>query len=617
MNHDQEAGRPPGDRGIFSGRLHGGAAMTGDYASAAIFNHETLPPLPGDIAMPRGITTLPRPPMRPFPGRADALASLDRALSGDVAVTLHGLGGVGKTELALHYADGHPGRYWLRGWVAADTPRNIETGLAALATRIRPGIRHPSDAAEWTLHLLQSCSSWLLVLDDVREIGHVRSLLGQLRTGHVLVTSRLSSWDRLVTPIHLRALSLEAATELIMGETGAGDRAGARRMARELGCHPLGLRHAIAYVRRTNMSLERFLRVLRDNPQRVYGSEQAAEGAERTVSRLWDITLTDIGARDRRSGAGYSATRLLDVMAWYAPHDIPRVLVAPKENPEDVDEAIGTLADFNMIDRTRDTIGMSPLLQAVLRERQTAGSEHPAGRDLALRWLTDVEPEPGQALKRAVVRSLAGHLENIVRHHPDRPEWWSQGRHPKPSDFSLPSADDGALVGRYSAAVLSITESALGPDYRRVANLSSLYQELGRPDVALPLARRAMEFAEAAHGPDDPRVAQALGNVAATYSNLGRTEEALPLVRRAYRLTEKAYGPGGAELVPWLSNLALLYADSGRVREAREAVAKALAIAEGHSGDDLVERLRRLAGDLEPHGPPDEGAGLHRPSSGG
>ena len=68
---------------------------------------------------------------------------------------VHGLGGIGKTELVLHYAREYAGRYRLVWWVTADTAENVGLGLAALTGRLHP-VATLADAQVWAMGWLQS-----------------------------------------------------------------------------------------------------------------------------------------------------------------------------------------------------------------------------------------------------------------------------------------------------------------------------------------------------------------------------------------------------------------------------------------------------------------------------
>jgi hypothetical protein len=73
---------------------------------------------------------------------SDASASAPHRGSGEavgvVLTALQGMGGVGKTQLAVEYAWRFAGEYDLIGWIAADQPILVRSSLAPLAPRRQP-----------------------------------------------------------------------------------------------------------------------------------------------------------------------------------------------------------------------------------------------------------------------------------------------------------------------------------------------------------------------------------------------------------------------------------------------------------------------------------------------
>lgn len=200
-----------------------------------------------DVEVPPGVNNLPEPPSPIFVGREGAMAELEKALSADsqtITQTLHGLGGVGKTTLALHYAHDHAGAYRLVWWMRSDTPELIEAGFAALTARLRGEEAYgltTGQAAEWAVGWLQTHPGWLLVFDNAEKPEDVHAWTGQLRaSGRHLITSRYKrGW--VCEPISLPVLDEEAALVLLSRLVEDADADEARALADELGYLPLAL----------------------------------------------------------------------------------------------------------------------------------------------------------------------------------------------------------------------------------------------------------------------------------------------------------------------------------------------------------------------------------------
>ena len=561
-------------------------------------------PHPASVDLVGPVTGLPRRPGRVFEGRDAALGLLGQALGarGGAVVTqaVYGLGGVGKSELALQYAIARRADYGLVWWVTAADAGQLEAGLARLAGRLCPAVSvtgTTSDAAEWATGWLQAHDGWLLVLDNVEDPADIEPLLGEMGGGHVIVTSRRDAdWGRLADPVRLGVLDPVAAVQVLTlrtGQHGAAEEEAAGLIAAELGFLPLALDQVAAYVIQQRVTLPAYLDSLRRHRARMHA---AGVGAQQTIARLWDLHITVIHTRSP------VAARMLGVLARYAPDAIPRAMLGGDAPREDTDEALGLLASYSMIALTPETVSIHRLLQAViLTQPGNDDDDHLGLETMALDWLQaaipdDVETDMGGW---PLVRTLVPHAEALADHFPadGRPETLAWVENQVALFLNSQGEYGRALLLRQDA--LSITEAALGPDHpdtaTRLGNLAVTYWNLGRYAEALPLEERALSITEAALGPDHPRTAIRLSNLAATYRDLGRYAEALPLDERALSITEAALGPDHPDTAISLSNLAATYNDLGRYAEALPLQQRALSITEAALGPDHPDTAIRLS----------------------
>jgi tetratricopeptide (TPR) repeat protein len=642
-----------GDRSIAAATISGVAA-SGDNttidARTIVLTPGTIP-RPDDVAILERISNLPRPPVRVFVGRDTALGQLSEALSkhANAVVTqvVFGLGGVGKSELVLQYAQTHSSQYQLVWWITAEDPDPIEAGLALLASRLAPEIGvagTTQDAAGWALGWLQAHTGWLLILDNVENLRDVEPLLAQLSGGHILITSRRDvDWQRLANPVRLDILSPEAAAELIITRTGYqgnDDQDNAAAIAAELGYLPLALDQAAAYIVQSRVTPTAYLGKLRQQPRRMYASIGGGDALP-VIASIWDITMEAIRQRDPGS------VHLLHILAYYAPDGIPRLIIGSTDSDESVDDALGLLASYSMITLTSETVNIHRLVQAVVlskpEELTVVGR---SAREAALDWLDAVVPDDPYANVAAwpLVREILPHVEKLASHHPQGEEsvrlgmllhntgafLYSQGNYEQAQAFqesalrisekvnglhhpSTASALENLGIiyqrlGRRADALplleraLKIYEETLGSldvrTARGMANLAEAYRQLGRPSDALPLQQRALEINQATLDPGHSDIALGMGNLAVIYSALGREQDALPLLERAQQLTEAAFGPDHPYTAIQLSNLARTYRNLGRPSDALPLSERALRIDQavfGQNHDSTGARLTELA----------------------
>ncbi|MGI3202569.1 hypothetical protein ACRJ4W_37740 [Streptomyces sp. GLT-R25] len=195
-----EASTPPASGGRSAAVGHSsGVIATGDSAR---IEQRTLVVSPGALQAPvpdeaiKRLSNLPALDSRVFEGRDSALATLQDLPStgtGIVTQTVRGMGGVGKSTLALHHAHARlaveQGPVW---WIEASSTATVTAGLASLATAVNPihAALPLDEAAAWAVSWLQGRTGWLLIFDNAEEPAGLRPYLGRLTTGQTLVTTR-------------------------------------------------------------------------------------------------------------------------------------------------------------------------------------------------------------------------------------------------------------------------------------------------------------------------------------------------------------------------------------------------------------------------------------------
>ncbi|WP_433825491.1 FxSxx-COOH system tetratricopeptide repeat protein [Actinoplanes sp. CA-015351] len=205
-----------------------------------------------------------------FTGREDLLNSLRAALETSERASvlpraLHGLGGVGKTQLALEYVYRYTDRYDLIWWIPSDQKSLALTSLANLCDEL--GLTQNVDQQQTADAVLRALSNgnlrWLLVFDNADEPDEILPLVPS-SGGHVVITSRNADWSQSSDPIEVNVFTRSESVALLRKNRQevitAGD---ADRLADTLGDLPLALDQARYWQAATGMGVTEYLELFK------------------------------------------------------------------------------------------------------------------------------------------------------------------------------------------------------------------------------------------------------------------------------------------------------------------------------------------------------------------
>ena len=206
-------------------------------------------------------------------------------------MVLSGLGGAGKTSVAVEYAYRHLAEVRVAWQLACEDPTVLTAGFAELAAQL--GARDLLDARDpvASVHgvLADYPAEWLLVFDNAPDRASVQAFLPPAGRGRVLVTSRSALWPP-GQGMDVPVLDTEAAAGFLLARTGDPDQRAATDLAGELGGLPLALEQAAAYLYATAGSLAGYLAAFRQRRQHLLARGEPA-GYGKTVATTWSLAF--------------------------------------------------------------------------------------------------------------------------------------------------------------------------------------------------------------------------------------------------------------------------------------------------------------------------------------
>jgi tetratricopeptide (TPR) repeat protein len=533
-----------------------------------------------------------------FAGRTELLAELAASLAAGTTavVAAHGLGGVGKSQLALEYCYQHAADYQVIWWVTAESPPVAVTGLAALGPRL--GLPPAVEQAEHVAGVLGELGrrdGWLLVFDNVDRPGDLDGLLPTGGRGQVLVTSRNPVWGGLATPLRVDVLAQEEAEAFLLRRSRDTDQVAAAALAEQLGGLPLALEQAAAYCEQTSLGLADYLDRYRRANDRLLDKGAPADYPA-TVATTWRLNL------DRVANTSPAAVQLLRVAAFFAPESVPPDLVGadPEALPTELaqaandelvlDEAVGALYRYSLATRDQDGIRVHRLVQAVARA--DLADQETAWATLAVRLVWASFPFHSNRVETwPICERLLPHLLAVAEHAERLAVAGEQsGDLLERASRYLRTRGQPQQARLLAERALALTRQALGPDHPTVgdrhAELGLALLEAGDYPAARQQLQRALAIHTTAYGPNDSRVGNRHNELGTVLRRLGDLDGARTELERALEITEATLGPDHRNMATWHNNLGLVLHDLGDLDGARTQQERALEIGQATLGPD-------------------------------
>ena len=581
-----------------------------------------------------------------FTGREDILSNLRLSLtSGESAAwkqAVTGMGGVGKTQLAVEYIYLHKTDYRVIWWIRSEETAAMAADYADLAASLDLPEKDSPDQTEITKAVkrwLEHNSGWLLIFDNAQDSVEIRNYLPRGGAGHLIITSRYPHWSRVAKLLPVEVFDRAESIDFLCKRTGQDDRKTADALADELGDLPLALEQAGAYIETTGITLTDYQELFKSRRKELWDDETPPPDYPGSVATTWSLAMEQV------SKESPEAADLLNLCAFLAPDEIslemlsggaehlPEPLAATATDRLAMNRAIKVLRRYSLIDASGELLSVHRLVQAVVRDRLNeddekrwaemavdllsaaflfksgdvrtwplcsrllphalAAAAHAEAQDLASEEMYYILNQAGMYLcGRAEFAEAKVHLERALTL---AEKVYGQDH---PIVATIVNNIGGVLrdLGDMQAAkqnferALKIDENTNGPDHPnvsiRVNNLGLVLQDLGDMQGAKQHFERALKIDETTYGLDHPRVAINVNNLGLVLQDMGDLQRAKQHFERALKIDENTNGPDHPNIAGYVNNLGLVLQDMGELQGAKEHFERALKIYEITYGPD-------------------------------
>jgi len=545
-----------------------------------------------------------------FTGRKDILSHLRLSLtSGESAAwkqAVTGMGGVGKTQLAVEYIYLHKTDYKVIWWIRSEEPATMAADYASLAVDLDLPEKASPDQTEITKAVkrwLEHNSGWLLIFDNAWDQKDVRDYLPQGGAGHLIITSRNPQWSGVAKLLPVEVFDRTESIVFLCKRTGQDDRKAADALADELGDLPLALEQAGAYIETAGIMLTDYQELFHSRRKELWDDETPPPDYPDSVATTWSLAMEQVSKESPEDAD------LLNLCAFLAPDEISLDMLSggAEHLPKPLAATATDRLAMNRAIKVLRRLSVHRLVQAVVRDRLSEEDEK-RWAETAVAILSAAFPFESNNVQTWPLSSrLLPHALAAAAH--------AEAREVSPEKTSLILNQTGLyLRGRAEFAeakahherALTLAEQVYGPDHPivavRVNNLGSVLQNLGDLQGAKQQFERALKIDENTYGSDHPNVARYVNNLGLVLRDLGDLKGAKQHFERSLKINENTYGPDHPNVAIDVNNLGLVLQDLEDLKGAKQHIERALKIDENTYGPDhpmVAIRINNLGSVLQ------------------
>jgi hypothetical protein len=553
-----------------------------------------------------------------------------------VPAALYGMGGVGKTQLALKYSheyrDSYAGVWWFRAETEVTLQSDARDTCQATGVSIAEGELPTTAIMRW---LERQQQPWLLVFDNVEyDQGGKHATLPasflQLRYHHALITSRYPAWGGIAEAIELTTWSDAEGADFLSARLPRAPRANLQRLSRLLGGLPLALEQAAAFLDERGGLVADYCTQIEgvDSSALMLDHGSASTRYERTVFSTLSLSfqrLTPAAQQLLRLCAFFSAEPIPERYFREGADHLPLELAQAARSTLSWEQVAGELRSFGIAERqdipsldrapgqSDDKVEKSLVLHRLTLEvaRHTVGvatEDGPRAQRLLRAQCPNDTLNPQQWPRYVALQPHVMHLDRL------RPKAWLDRRM---HSWMLGRVanhlrDAKALFGaaeRLLRTAIEMNQADLGAEHpdtlSSIHNLAETLLVQGKLPAARLLQEQVLEICRRMAGEEHPATLSSMNNLALTLLDQGELPTARALQEQVLTIRRRTQGEDHSDTLTSMNNLAETLRAQGDLRAARVLQERVLSICRRQLGEehpDTLGAIHNLAETLQTQG---------------